>query len=132
MIVYGHMGDKEWKKSSSFGESCRHALDGVSRILREERNLKILIGFFVAAILLAFWLKLSAVEYAIIILTSASIFAAELFNAALEAIEDLVWPEYREAVKASKDMAAGAVLVLSSAAVVIGLLIFLPSLIELI
>lgn len=121
----------EWRKSTSFSESCRHAWDGVLDIFQAEKNLRILLGMFVGAVALALLLRLSALELAIIVFVSAAILAAEMFNAALEALEDIVWPEYRAAVKKSKDVSAGAVLVLSLAAIIIGVLLFGPPIIEL-
>lgn len=59
-------------------------------------------------------------------LTSGVMVAAEMFNTSLEALEDIVFPEYREAVRRSKDLAAGAVLFLALSALVEGVLIFLP------
>jgi diacylglycerol kinase (ATP) len=80
----------------------------------------------VGALALAWLLGLSALAFALIVFISASVIAAEMFNTALEALEDIVSPEYREAVRRSKDLAAGAVLVLSLGAAGVGLLVFLP------
>lgn len=86
---------------------------------------------FAAALLAALLLKLPAGQIAIVVLTSGVILALEFMNTALESIEDIIWPEYREAVRRSKDAAAAAVLVMSFAAVLIGCLLFLPPLVGL-
>lgn len=118
--------DQRWSKSQNLRESFEHAWEGVVGIISRERNLRIILIAFAAAIILGIFLKISWLEFALIVFVSAAIMAAEMFNAALESLEDIISPEYRPAIKKSKDLAAGAVLVLSLAAIVIGLLIFLP------
>lgn len=118
--------DQQWRKSKNLGDSFGHAWKGVIGMVGRERNLRIILLAFIAAVGLGIFLGISWLEFALIVFVSAAIIAAEMFNAALESLEDIVSPEYRESVKRSKDLAAGAVLVLSLAAVAIGLLIFLP------
>lgn len=130
--AYAMPEEKTWQKSKTFGEACGHAWDGVKLIARDQRNLKILWVTFVLAMILAALLRVTLVEMALIIFISATIMAAEMFNGALEAVLDITWPEYRPAVKAAKDMTAGAVLVLSLAAVAGALLLFVPRLIEIV
>ena len=55
---------------------------------------------------------------------------AELFNTAVEKICDLIEPNHNLVIKASKDMAAAGVLLAALFSVVVGLVIFLPPLIE--
>lgn len=90
-------------------------------------KLWIAFGCGAAALLLGLVMKLSPVALAMIVLTSVVVIAAEMFNTALEALEDIIAPEYREAVRRSKDLAAGAVLVLACGAAAVALLLFLPS-----
>ena len=54
------------------------------------------------------------------------VLAAEAVNSSVEALCDLVSPNYNEAIKKTKDLAAGAVLILAVSAAIIGLIIFLP------
>ena len=55
--------------------------------------------------------------------------ATEAVNSSIEAIADLVSPGYNEAIKRTKDLAAGAVLILAIAAAIVGLIIFVPKII---
>jgi len=64
----------------------------------------------------------------VLALTIGVVFAAEIINTAIEAVVDLVAPEFHPLAKIAKDAAAGSVLVLAVAAVVVGLLILLPTL----
>lgn len=54
--------------------------------------------------------------------------SAEAVNSAIESLADLVSPEYNEAIKNTKDLAAGTVLIMAIAAAIVGFIIFLPKL----
>lgn len=66
---------------------------------------------------------LSLAEWSLLVLLIAAVISAELFNTAIEAVIDLISPEQHPLAKAAKDAAAGAVLVLAIAALVIGVFI---------
>ena len=76
-------------------------------------------------------LHLSPTEWIIITLCIGLVLAAEAVNSAIEALADRVSAEYDEAIKRTKDLAAGAVLLLAIASAIVGLIIFLPKLIAL-
>lgn len=56
------------------------------------------------------------------ILSAASVLAFELVNTALERLADRLHPEVHPAIQAAKDCAAGAVLLASTAALIVGAL----------
>lgn len=117
---------KTWQKSVTLPNAFRNAWRGIVDAFRGEWKLKIIMTAFAAALALALTLRLSGLAVAFIVFLSASIVAAEMFNTSLEALEDIMFPEYREAIRRSKDLAAGAVLVLSLASLVAAGLLFLP------
>lgn len=80
----------------------------------------------VLVILLAILLKVSVVEWCILLLCIASVLTAELLNTSLELKTDLLSPGYHETAKHIKDTAAAAVLVVAIISAVIGLIIFIP------
>jgi undecaprenol kinase len=96
--------------------------------LRTQPNTWIHAAFSLAVILVCAWLRLSPRDFAIIIVTMTLVWAAELFNTALEAAIDLASPTYHPIAKAGKDAAAGAVLVTAVGAILTGLLIIAPPL----
>ena len=67
-------------------------------------------------------------EWIVICLCIGLVLSAEAVNSAIEALADRVSPAYDEAIKRTKDLAAGAVLLLAIASAVVGLIIFLPKL----
>lgn len=117
---------------SSFAKSMGHALDGIEYTTNHERNFKIEIIFAVLVTIASFILKVSIIEWAILMLVIGNVLALEMINTAIERCVDLVTKEYRELAKASKDIAAGAVLIMSMFSVIIGIVIFLPKIINII
>lgn len=82
--------------------------------------------FTIIVIIAAFLLKVSSVEFCILIFIIGAVWCAEAVNSAVERVVDLVTSEKKPLAKAAKDLAAGAVLILAITSVFIGLIIFLP------
>ena len=122
----------EKQGKSKFVESVGHALDGIEYTVDHERNFKIEILFAIIVTVTSFILKVSLMEWTILVLVIGMILALEMINTAIERCVDLVTKDYRELAKIAKDVSAGAVLVMSIFSVVIGIIIFLPKIIELI
>lgn len=116
------------KKVKRMIDSFRYAISGILIAFREERNFKIHTVLAVCAVFLATVLSCSPIEWAIILLCIGMVMSAEIFNTALENTMDWLDPQYNKYVKRVKDLAAGAVLVVSLAVAAVGLLIFLPKL----
>lgn len=71
--------------------------------------------------------QISAVDWLFLLLAIFLVFMAELFNSAIENVVDLAADyQFHMRAKRAKDMAAGAVLVISGFAVIVGLFVFLP------
>ncbi len=109
--------------------SARHAINGIARLLREERNARIEAVMAVLAILLGIVTRIPRLEWLVILLCIGMVLAAEAFNAAIERLADLHTTERDERIKGLKDMAAGAVLITSIAALAAGVVIFVPRLV---
>lgn len=108
--------------------SFSYAFSGWKYVVRTQPNAWVHAVVSVCVIGLAIWLHISALEWAVLILTTMAVWMAELFNTALEVIVDMTSPEYHPLAKTAKDVAAAAVLVGAICAVVIGLLILGPPL----
>lgn len=111
-------------------ESIGYGLAGIWYVLRTQRNAWIHSLATVAAISLGIWLRLSRADWALLVIAISIVWLAELMNTALEALIDLVSPEIHPLAKVAKDVSAGAVLLTSISAFVLGLLIFLHPLRE--
>ena len=118
----------QWQKSKTIAEASRHAWDGVRGAFTAERNFRVQLIVFGAALLLGWLLGLPASGLAMIMLAGTLVGCLELINTALENLSNVVSPAYQEVLRGVKDMAAGAVLLGSIGAVLVGLLLFIPAL----
>lgn len=101
--------------------------------LKSERNLRI--HLFVASLVLvsAYCLNFSINKFCILLLTIAGVISAEMFNSAIEFSLDAIFHnKFNRMVGMAKDIAAGAVMIVTISAVLIGVLLFAPPLIQLI
>ena len=99
-------------------------------MFRTQHNSWIQAGIAAIAVFLGFYLKISRIEWMFIIICIGLVFMAEIMNTAIETLVDLVSPEKNEKAGRIKDLAAGSVLVISIMALITGLVIFLPKLLE--
>lgn len=114
----------------SRARSFRFAFAGWWFVIRTQRNAWIHALITIAVIILALWLGLGRRDWAIIIFTITLVWTAEFINTALEAVVDLASPGNHRLARIGKDVGAAAVLIASGAAVIIGILILGPPLIE--
>lgn len=112
-------------------KSFRVAIRGILYILKTQRNFRIQIICFVIAVGVALLLKLTLSEIAIIVFAGGLVMVGEMINTGIERLVDLINPEYHPLARDIKDISAGVVLVASILAVIIGLIIFLPAVIDL-
>lgn len=110
--------------------SIRFALNGLFYALRKERNVQILWGIAILTIAISLWLKVSPTEFLIILLWMFLIGVSEYLNTAIEKLSDRVTLEHDEQIKHVKDIAAGATFVASIGAIISGLIIFVPKILE--
>ncbi|OWP64302.1 diacylglycerol kinase [Hymenobacter amundsenii] len=110
------------RRAASFG----HAFRGVGAALRTEVHLWFHAAATAAVLGLGLYCGLARWEWVAVVLSVGAVWGAELLNTAVEAVVDLVSPEYHPLAGRAKDVAAGAVLVVALAALVVGLLVFGP------
>lgn len=110
----------------NFLRSLKHALRGCVMLFGTERNAKIHLVAFVLVVAAGFYFGIDKTEWMIILLASGAVIAAEAMNTAIEGTIDIVHPHYGEKAGRIKDIAAGAVLIVTCAAIAAGVIIFLP------
>ena len=110
------------KQLRSFG----YAWKGIRCCVGKEQNLSFHLIATVCVVIAGFALGITRTEWICIILCIGIVIAAELFNSAIERLVDLVSPQRHPLAGQIKDIAAGAVLVCALAAMVVGLVIFIP------
>lgn len=113
-------------------KSFGYAFKGIYLLFRYETNAQIHLLATALVIAMGFYFSLTTIEWCIISIAIASVLAAEGFNTAIEKLTNLVSPNFHPLAGQTKDIAAGAVLLVALGAIVIGLLIFGPKIIHLI
>jgi diacylglycerol kinase (ATP) len=111
-------------RAGSLLDSFNYAFEGIIHVLRTQRNLRL---HFLAAILVfaaAIALGVSRLQLIALVLSIAFVLVAEMLNTAIEAVIDLSTTSFDPNAKLAKDIAAGAVLIASIAAVGVGFLVF--------
>ena len=106
--------------------SFRHAIIGVSRMIRCQHNAWIHVAATVGMLAAGFFFHLSAADWCWIILAISIVWTAEALNTAFEFLADAASPEFHPLVRDAKDVAAGAVLITALVAAVIGAVVFWP------
>ncbi len=96
------------------------ALDGVVFTFRTQKHMRIHMFAVVAVLLMGVVLHLGMRELLTLLFTISLVIIAEMFNSAIEATVDLVSPNYNPLAKFAKDIAAGAVLITTIFALVVG------------
>lgn len=107
-------------------KSFSYAIQGIGFVLRTQHNAWLHLLATMGAIMLALFLGFTPDDWRWLVVAMAIVWFAETINTAMEYLCDVVSPHYAEAVKRAKDIAAGAVLISAVAALVIGVLTFLP------
>jgi len=111
-------------------ESFRNAFAGIWYTLKTQRNAQIHVFITITIIILGLILDLNLTEWGILALTAGFVISTEMLNTVAEAAMDYATTEFNPQVKIVKDVAAGAVLVAAITAVIVGLLILGPPLLQ--
>jgi diacylglycerol kinase (ATP) len=108
--------------------SFRYAFAGWWFVIRTQRNAWIHAVASALVVILGFWLRLSARDWAIIVLAIGMVWTSEFLNTALEAVVDLASPQHHHLARVGKDVGAAAVLIAAISSALIGFLIMGPPL----
>lgn len=110
-------------------KSFGYAFKGIDDVIEHEPNMKIHVVVAILVVIMAFILKVSIIEWIILVLLIGAVLAAETINTTIENLVDMYTKEYDEKAKIVKDTAAGTVLILAITSAIIGLIIFIPKII---
>ena len=107
-------------------KSVGFALRGALLLIRTEASIKVQVFIAIVMTAAGFFFDISNVEWILQILTIAIIMGTEGLNTAIEKVSDFVQPEFDEKIGFIKDVSAGAVMIVSIGATIIGCIIYLP------
>lgn len=107
-------------------ESIGYAFKGAYHLVKNEASIKVQLIIAVLMTIAGFYFKLSTTEWIIQILVIALIITIEAVNSTIEEIADFIHPDFHKRIGLIKDISAGAVFIFAIAAIIIGLIIYLP------
>lgn len=114
-------------KTQSFRNTFRNARKGMRLSLKSERNIRVHLLAGTLAIITGFCFNFSMTKFCILFMTIAIVISAEMLNAAIEFTLDSIYHnKYSKMVGMAKDIAAGAVMVVTIAAIMVGVLLYVP------
>lgn len=112
-------------QSRSFARSAMYALNGLRLAFRSQRNFRKHLLIAVFSLSIAFLLKVTIVEFALILFANMIVLVSEMFNSVIEFVIDAYYKnKWAKLAKLSKDIAAGAVLLAAVVSAIISLLIY--------
>ena len=107
-------------------KSVGFALKGALLLIRTEASIKIQVFIALLVTAAGFYFDISTTEWILQILSIALVLGIEGLNTAVEKLADFVQPEFDKKIGFIKDVSAGAVMLVSVAASIVGLIIYLP------
>lgn len=111
-------------KNKTFYTAFGHAIDGIIRAFKTERNLRIDYIIGLTVFICSLFFDFTKTEFACLCLTIGFVIFAEMINSSVEYIVDLVTDKYDDRAKAAKDIAAGCVLIAAAVSVVVAYFLF--------
>jgi diacylglycerol kinase len=115
---------------SRLKKSFYYASQGIVYTWKNEQNFRIHTSAAVIVFIAAQLLNVSAAEQALLAVSIGAVLCLELLNTSIEHITDLIIQTFDERAKIIKDTAAGAVLVFSATAAIVGMIIFIPKIVH--
>jgi len=110
--------------------SLRYALAGLRTLMRTQHNAWLHAGASVAVVAAGLYFGLTRAEWSWLVLAITAVWMAEAFNTALEFLADAAAPEFHPLIGQAKDVAAAAVLITALGALVIGVLVLGPHVLQ--
>ncbi|MGB5554709.1 MAG: diacylglycerol kinase family protein [Flavobacteriaceae bacterium] len=109
-------------------KAIRYAVRGAILLIRTEASIKVQVFIGLIMTALGFYFDITSVEWILQIFAISLVLSIEGLNTAVEKMADFVHPDFNEKIGFIKDISAGAVMIVSSASVIIGFIIYLPKL----
>ncbi len=117
---------KDNKFISGRVKSVGFAIKGAHKLILTEHSIIVQSCIAVLMIIAGFVYHISREEWMMQILAFGLVLGVESLNTAIEKLADFIHPEYHEKIGFIKDIAAGAVMFAATAAIAVGLLIYIP------
>ena len=114
-------------KSQNFFRTFKNARKGMRLSIKSERNIRIHLMCALLSITTAFYFNFSAIKICILLFAIGGVISMEMMNSAIEfALDSIYHNRYSKMVGMAKDIAAGAVMIVTVVALMVGVLLFVP------
>lgn len=111
--------------------SFKHAFEGLSWSLKTQPNYQIHFVLSIAAILGGIILKISHIEFVIVLTLITLGLVIETINTSIEQTTDAIDRKIREDIKIAKDASAAAMLIFAAGSTIIAGIVFVPKIMQL-
>jgi diacylglycerol kinase (ATP) len=108
-------------------DSFKYAVEGIVHVFRTQKHMRFHFFTVMVVIMIGLLLRLKPAEMALLFIVVSTVLMAEMFNTAIESVVDMITQAYHPLAKLAKDIAAGAVLIASINAAIVGAILFLGS-----
>ncbi len=112
-----------------FFNSLGFAFSGIIQSWKIGQNFKIQVGCGMVSLVLCVLLNVQGWEWIVVLILTGGVLSLETLNSSIEKVCDLISVDRDPKIKKIKDLSAGAVLIFSVIAMVIGCMIFIPKII---
>lgn len=112
------------RRSPTILDSFNNASEGIIHVLRTQRNLRIHFAVAFVVLIAALIVNVTKLELIALLISITFVLIAEMLNTGVEAAIDIATTSFDPMAKLAKDIAAGAVLIATVNAVVVGYLVF--------
>ncbi len=129
-IIYTKQKYKLIDESIRLDKSFKYAFKGIKTVVLYEKNMHIHVIAAIIVIIMGLKFSISTGEWITCFILFALVFSSEIFNTAIEKCVDYISEDKNQLAAAIKDMSAGAVLVNAIVSAIVGLIIFLPKIID--
>ena len=93
-------------------------------MFRTQRHMRFHFLTVVLVLLAGIFFRLDSIHMAVLVIVATGVLIAEMINTAIESVVDMITQSYNPLAKLAKDIAAGAVLIASITAAIVGIIIF--------
>jgi len=112
-------------KQQGFNNTFKNARKGFNLALKSEINIRVHVVVATLVLLLAAYLRFSAIEFCIVLFAIALVICCEMLNTAIEfALDSIYHNKYSRMVGMAKDISAGAVMFATIISVFIGVILY--------
>ncbi|MCI1922897.1 MAG: diacylglycerol kinase family protein [Lentilactobacillus buchneri] len=123
---------RQIEKNKHFFQSVGHALEGIKKLILEERNFRFDLIITVFVLCIGLLMRIAIYDWLWLFAAFFSVIGSEVLNSIVENVVDLIVGHHFDLMaKRAKDIAAGGVLLSAVFAMIIGALIFIPKFVEL-